>query len=244
MMPVTVKIRRGMARFTSRSPGRLSRHSLSFGEHLDPTRLRLGPMVAHDEHVIGGGRGFESHRHRDLEIVTWVLAGRLDHRDSLGTDRRLGPGSVAVLCAGSGVEHAETAAPGEACRFVQAWLLSDEPGRAPGYAAARVEPSALSAGLVPVASAGAPGARLRLGTAGATLAVTRLAAGERLELAPTPTAPGAQRQVYVAAGALLRSSLAEPLAAGDSLEITDADRLPLLAVQAAVDSELMVWTFC
>ncbi len=245
MMPVTTTIRRGIARFTTREPGRLTRHALSFGEHYDPERVRVGPLVCHDEHVLGAGRGFATHAHADLEIVTWVLSGGLDHRDSLGTERRLGPGSVAVLSAGSGVEHSETAAPGEACRFVQAWLVPDELGRTPSYAAALVEPAALAGGLLPVASGSDPHARVGLGTAGADLRVARLEAGERLGL-PAVAGPGTVRHLYVASGALLRFSLAEPLAAGDAFQSVGPlaeDGHEAVDVVAAVPTELMLWTF-
>ena len=242
MMPVTTEIRRGNARFTTREPGRLTRHALSFGPHYDPERLRIGTMVCHDEHVLGAGRGFTTHAHADLEIVTWVLAGGLDHRDSLGTEQRLGPGSVAVLSAGSGVEHSETAAPGEACRFVQAWLVPDEAGRTPRYSAARVEPAALAGGLLTVASGSDAAARVPVGSAGADLAVARLEAGEQLRLPPVRQ-DAVVRHLYVSTGALLRFSLAEPLAAGDAFTSVGPLEDPEVAVVAAVPTELMVWTF-
>ncbi len=251
MMPVTMDIRRANARFTTREVGRLTRHQLSFGEHYDPERIRFGPLVCHDEHVLGAGRGFADHHHEDLEILTWVLDGGLDHHDSLGTDRVLRRGTLALLSAGSGVEHREVAASGSACRFVQAWLTPDEPGGGATYSTADLGEAEL-AGALRVVAAGAgvdhgvdpgvdPGAPLRLRVAGASLAIGRFAAGAVVELPVTATR--ARRHVLVSAGALLRHSLAEPLAAGDVVELSGEHTERPFVVTTAVPTELMVWTF-
>src|SRR5689334_9158618 len=79
IMSVTVEIRRGSARFVEREVGRVTHHSFSFGEHYDPERLAFGPLVCHDDHLLGSGRGFDTHHHSDLEIVTWVVSGALRH---------------------------------------------------------------------------------------------------------------------------------------------------------------------
>src|SRR5687768_14443694 len=68
ILPVTVEIRRGTHRFKDRAEGRVTLHSFAFGEHYDPERLEFGPMVCHDEHLLGSGRGFDTHRHSNLEI--------------------------------------------------------------------------------------------------------------------------------------------------------------------------------
>lgn len=241
MMPVTVEIRRASASFVDRERGRLTRHAFSFGPHYDPENVAFGPMVCHDDHLLSGGLGFEDHSHADLEIVTWVLRGALRHADSRGglDPDDAGPttvpaGCVAVLSAGSGVVHAETADPDAGpTRFVQVWLTPDASGAEPSYATA---PLTLPDGeLVPVASGHDPAAALRLGTAAATFWVARLPAGGVLTL---PDAP--RQHLYVASGALRRSSLAQPLAEGDSFRISDT---PGVEVTAAVPSELLLWTF-
>ncbi|MCR6032719.1 pirin family protein [Nocardioides sp. zg-579] len=226
-MDVTTEIRRGSARFLTRSPGMVTHHGFSFGEHYDPERLRFGPMVCHDDHHLGAGRGFETHRHSGLDIVTWVVEGRLAHRDSHGHDAVLSPGEVAVLAAGSGVEHAEHATPDGRARFVQVWLAAD-PERAdaePSYAVTPAPAAAPGTGLVELVSP----------QPGAVLSVARLGALETLTL---PAAP--LLHAYVVSGALTRSSLAEPLAAGDAFLFTDE---PAHEVTAAVPTELLVWTF-
>ena len=209
-----------------RGPGRATWHSLSFGEHYDPERLRIGPMVCHDEHLLGDGKGFETHRNDELEIVSWVVSGAVTHVDSLGSRATLGAGRVGHLRAGSGVTHSEVASAPQT-RFVQVWITPDEPGLEPAYSAPEI---ALESGrLVEV---------LRP-TSRSVFSVARLAAGESVTV---PSAP--VRHVYVAAGALLRSSLAEPLTQGDAFVLSDeADAELELTVTAAVETELLVWQF-
>jgi redox-sensitive bicupin YhaK (pirin superfamily) len=223
MMQVTVEIRRGNDRYLTRGDGRFTRHSFAFGEHYDPDNVSFGRLVCHDDHRLGAGVGFEEHPHRDLEIVTWVLSGSLVHTDSGGHAAVVEPGSVQVLSAGSGVTHSEAAGGGGPARFVQAWLTPEETGAAPSYSVRAVD---LPAGeLTEVA---------RIGT-DARFLVARLGAGD------TVTLPDDRLQhVFVAGGALTRSSLAEPLSDGDAFRITDH---PGLALTAAVPTELLVWTF-
>ncbi|WP_228387644.1 MULTISPECIES: pirin family protein [unclassified Nocardioides] len=225
---MTTEIRRSSARFTERYRGRVTHHSFSFGEHYDPERLRLGPMVCHDDHLLARGQGFETHRHSGLDIVTWVVSGALEHTGPVGPDGATGtvvlePGSVAVLRTGSGVEHAEIAV-GSQTRFVQVWLTAaaDAPEQ-PSYDVRPVDLDAAAGALVPVTE-----------VAGATLSAARLDTGSKLLIPGGPLT-----HVYVATGALLRSSLAQPLAAGDAFVFTDE---PAHQVTAAVPTDLLVWT--
>lgn len=201
-------------------------HAFSFGSHYDPDRVGIGPMVVHDEHLLAGGQGFETHHHERLEIVTWVLSGALAHTDSTGTTNVLRPGSVGILSAGSGVDHSEIAAEPQT-RFVQVWLTAEETARAPSYA---VSPVDLVDGSFVEVAAPRPGARF---------AVARLRAGDSVTL------PEARlRHLYVASGALVRNSLAEPLAAGDAYEITaGSDAEDPVTVAAGVSTELLLWSF-
>lgn len=214
-----------------RAPGRLSQHGFSFGQHYDPERLSFGPMVCHDDHVLGRGTGFEEHPHEGLEIVTWVVSGSVVHRDATGGEAVLQAGECGVLSAGAGVRHSEIAGEDGPARFIQVWLRPDDPAAAPGYARAAV-PLAPGAGPVRAVGAGSP---LVVGVAGAALDVVRLDAGETVAL------PAAERvHAYLATGALLRSSLAEPLAAGDALCATGGASYEL---RAAVPTDVLVWSF-
>lgn len=223
IMPVTVEIRRGSARFVTKAPGRSTHHSFSFGEHYDPERLGFGPMVCHDDHLLGSGQGFELHSHADLEIISWVLSGALVHTDSTGAETTVSAGSVAVLKAGSGVEHSEVAATGVGpTRFVQVWLRAEQPGTTPSYDVST--PVLTPNELVEVARP----------QSGSVLSVARLDDGATLVL---PHAP--KLHVFVASGALVRSSMAEPLSPGDAFVMTDE---PDHRVTAAVPTVLLVWS--
>ena len=223
-MPVA--IRRGTDRFVERLPGRLTAHAFSFGSSYDAEHVRFGPMVCHDDHLLRVGEGFPPHDHAGLVIVTWVVSGAVAHSGP-GGDARLEPGQLGVLRTGAGVTHAELAAAPQT-RFVQVWLT--DPDADTGAAAA--EPSydvttpALPPGeLVPVATP----------IPGASLSVVRLGDHQTVTI---PAAP--QTHVFVSRGALLRSSLAEPLHEGDAFLFTDE---PSTELTAGVPSELLVWSF-
>jgi len=209
---MTVEIRRGTARFETRSQGLLTRHSFAFGDRYDPQNVAFGPLVCHDDHLLAAGRGFEEHQHSDVDIVTWVVTGAL--RSEPGGV--LEPGSVAITHAGDGLAHAEVAEV-SGTRFVQAWLRSEG-----GTPSREVRPVALDTGLTVACE-----------LEGATLRIGRFARGETVTLGDAPL-----QHVYVVTGALTRSSLAEPLSAGDAFRITDHTGL---ALTAAAPTELMVW---
>jgi quercetin 2,3-dioxygenase len=221
-MQMSVEIRRGTDRYLTRGEGYFTRHSFSFGGHYDPENISFGPLVCHDDHRLKAGTGFSDHPHRDVEIVTWVLSGSLQHSDSAGHSGVVRPGEVQVLSAGSGVTHAEIAGPEGQVRFVQAWLRPAEAGTPPAYS---ITPVTLAPGELTEV--------VRLGSS--RLLVARLDPGDIVTLPDEPL-----QHAFVAGGALTRSSLAEPLADGDAFRITDT---PGLAVTAAVPTELMVWAF-
>jgi len=231
---VTVIIRRALDRFSTRDSGRQALHSFSFGSSYDPERVSFGPLFALDDHLLGHGRGYDAHEHSDVVLVTWVVFGELIHTDEAGTST-LGTGELAVTRAGSGTTHSEYAG-AAATRFIQMWLRPGGTGAEPVRETAAPDPS--GPGLVPVAgSSGLP-----LDVPGATLSIARLGAGETLRLPGAPLV-----HVFVVTGALLRSSLAEPLAAGDAFEISDESVTAAegrdLSVTAAVPTQLLVWSF-
>jgi redox-sensitive bicupin YhaK (pirin superfamily) len=252
-----VRIRRSDERFSTVGVGIHTRHLLSFGDHYDPARTSLGPLIAHNDEVVEPGAGYAPHRHRGVDIVTWVVSGRLVHRHP-GGEAVLGPGSAQALSAGSGITHeerADTSASGdgdlatrrpplESTRFIQMWLQSDEPDAPPRHTTARFDVEAVSSGLVPIAAgepvAAGPGqpAALPLSVRGAACHVGRLATGSA---GPLPNAR--QVHVFVVEGDLsLRAGGGHDirLANGDSVLITGlADVVGL----AESDATIIVWTF-
>lgn len=218
----------GSDRSSETAPGRLTRHSFSFGPHYDPANLGFGPLVCHNDDLLDAGSGYADHPHTELEIVTWVLEGALVHTDSTGARHVLEAGRAQVLSAGSGIRHSEVADPQSGrCRFVQAWLTPSEPGTAPAYVLGQAPQP--GSGLVEVAG----GDGLPIGTVGARLKVARLAAGGSIVLPDDP-----RQHVFAATGAVSVAGL--ELRAGDAVRLTDE---PGHRVTAAEESELLVWTF-
>ena len=227
-----IDVRRAGDRFATRLDWLDSRHSFSFGPHYDAGNTHHGLLLVNNDDRVDAGTGFETHPHRDMEIVTWVLSGSLVHQDSTGNNGVVYPGLAQRMSAGTGILHSEKA-DRDPVHFVQMWVLPDEAGIDPGYEQLEVDDELLRGGLVPVAS-GRPGheAAIRIRNRSAALHAARLREAASVEL---PEAPFVH--LYVAAGDVELEGTGT-LFAGDAARLTATGGQRVTAMGPA---EILAW---
>lgn len=224
-----VDIRRADDRGASTTDWLQSRHSFSFADYYDPANTHHGSLLVNNDDIVAPGAGFDTHPHRDMEIVTWVLSGQLAHADSMGNSGVIYPGLAQRMSAGTGVEHSErNGSDSEPVHFVQMWVLPDTAGVTPSYQQQEIE---LAETLTPIAS-GARDAAVTLHNRNATLYGARLRPGDAIEL------PEARYvHLFVARGTVtLEGSGA--LAEGDAARLTGSGGQ---RVAADTEAEILVW---
>lgn len=227
-----IDVRPAAKRFHTKIDWLDSWHSFSFGDHRDPANVNHGLLIVSNDDMVAPASGFGTHPHRDMEIVTWVLEGTLEHRDSEGNHALIRPGLAQRMSAGTGIRHSEwNPSPDEPVRLIQMWVLPDRKGIAPGYQEADVSDALGAGGLVKIAS-GAGDAAVHIHQAEATMYVARLAADESVTL------PEARHvHVFVAVGAVTLDGTG-PLAEGDAVRLTDEEPR---TITATIPSEVIVW---
>ena len=130
-----------------------SRHSFSFGEYFDPSHMGHRTLRVINDDRVAPGAGFGAHPHHDMEILSYVLEGALEHKDSLGNGSIIRPGEIQHMRAGSGVVHSEyNPSPTEATHFLQIWIVPGQRGLTPAYGQYRFDTAKAAAGFVLLAS--------------------------------------------------------------------------------------------
>lgn len=233
-MAGTVEIRRAADRAITKTSWLNSRHSFSFGDHYDPHNTHHGVLLVNNDDTVEPAGGFDTHPHRDMEIVTWVLDGSLAHHDSAGNHGLVYPGLAQRMSAGSGILHSEkNDSATESVHFVQMWVLPDMSGIAPGYQQCEIADDLLDGRLVTIAS-GMSGhaAAITIRNRSAALHGARPRPGDGFEL---PAAP--HLHLFVARGRVDVDGVGG-LAEGDAARFT-ASSGPRLT--ASEPSEILVW---
>ena len=205
-----------------------SRHTFSFGEHYDPDRAGFRALrVINDDHV-APGKGFGTHGHRDMEIISYVLEGELSHKDSMGTGSVIRPGEVQRMSAGTGVLHSEENPSRERpVHFLQIWIIPEKPGIKPSYEQKAFPASERRGKLRLVASRDGREGSVTIHQDAAVYAGL-LEKGERVTYEPRP---GRHAWVHVARGEVELNG--KKLGEGDGAAVSDEKRLDLAAPGSA-----------
>lgn len=203
-------------------------HSFSFAEYHDPRHMGFGPLRVINEDRVEPGMGFGTHGHRDMEIISYVLEGELEHRDSLGNGSVIRPGHVQRMSAGTGVMHSEyNPSRDKPVHFLQIWIEPSHRGLAPSYEERDFSPGQKRGRLCLLASPDGAGDSVKIHQDARLHAV--LLDGD--EQAGLELAPGRKAYVHVARGRVEANG--QVLSAGDALKLVDEPRLELRQGEAA-----------
>ena len=234
---MTVRIVRGDERGHWWNEWLDSRQSFPATGNFDLAANAHGLLMIHNDDIVDAGEGFDTHQHRNMEILTWVLEGSVVHQDSAGNSGLIHRGLAQRMSAGTGILHSErngsTRRQRRRLRVVQMWVPPDEYGVAPSYEELDVATELDGGNLVPIAS-GAPGvdSAIRIGNRNATFHVARLAPGDSITV---PDAPFGH--VYLADGSVEFEGHGR-LDAGDAVRLTGTGGH---RVSATAPSEILLW---
>ncbi len=233
-MDNSIEIKRSSSRFHTDIDWLDSWHSFSFGSHYDPNNTGHGQLVVNNDDVVRAGTGFGTHAHADMEIVTWILDGELEHRDSLGTVGIIKPGEAQRMSAGTGVRHSE-ANPSSTndVHLIQMWVLPDAKGIEPSYEQKSLGEFLTRNELVPIASGKDHPGAVAIHQRDAVLWVGRLDPGGSVDI---PDAPFVH--IYIARGSAQIGAEAQ-LKVGDAARLTQAGVHKLVANDE--NTEILIW---
>ena len=212
-----------------------SRHSFSFGPHYDPKNTHHGLLLVSNDDLVRASSGFQTHPHKDMEIVTWVLEGELEHKDTLGNKGVIYPGLAQRMSAGRGIWHSEiNPSDKNQVHFVQMWVVPDTESIEPSYQQVDVNSQLRKGGLIPIASGRGYDSAITIRQRHATLWAGRLMAGESLRLPDVKFV-----HLFVATGSATLENEGT-LAAGDAVRLVAAGPRHLSAGSRA-GCETLIW---
>ncbi|OON62863.1 quercetin 2,3-dioxygenase [Massilia sp. KIM] len=210
-----------------------SRHTFSFGHYYDPKHMGFGPLRVINEDNVAPGRGFDSHGHRNMEIISYVLDGALEHKDSMGNGSVLRYGDVQRMSAGSGVVHSEyNHSKTEGVHFLQIWIEPNVQGGDPGYEEKHFDVASKTGRLRLIASPDGREGSVSL-RQDAEIYATILNGGDPLTHL---LRAGRQAYVHVVRGSVTVNGVA--LSGGDALKVSEEAQVVLAD---AVDTEVLVF---
>jgi hypothetical protein len=210
-----------------------SHHSFSFADYYDPAHMGFGPLRVINEDRVAPGMGFGTHGHRDMEIISYVLDGALEHKDSMGNGSVLRPGDVQRMSAGRGVMHSEFNHSREALvHFLQIWIEPEVHGIAPGYEEKHFDATSKRGRLRLVASRDGREGSVKIHQ-DAFVYATLLGGAERVT---HQLAPGRRAYVHVARGSLAANG--QTLASGDALKAAGVGEIVL---ERGAEAEALVF---
>jgi redox-sensitive bicupin YhaK (pirin superfamily) len=205
-----------------------SRHTFSFGHYFDDKHTGFGPLLVINEDKVKPGQGFGTHGHRDMEIISYVLDGALEHKDSLGTGSVLHYGDVQRMSAGTGVRHSEfNHSKTEGVHFLQIWIEPSEKGIPPSYEEKNFAPESKTGQLRLIASHDGRDGSVLIHQ-DASIFATIINGGDVLE---HQLAAGRTAYVHVVRGAVTVNGA--ELKGGDALKITAESAVSLAKAEAA-----------
>ena len=199
-----------------------SRHTFSFGSYYDPAHMGFGNLRVINEDKVAPGQGFPTHSHRDMEIISYVIDGALEHKDSIGNGSIIRPGDVQRMSAGTGISHSEyNASKDSPVHFLQIWVLPGKQGIEPGYEQTYFSPEEKQGKLRLVGSHDGRDGSITIHQ-DVNLYATQLAIGERVNYRLE-----ANRVVWLQ---VVRGSMTlngQLLSLGDGAAITDVENLSI-----------------
>jgi quercetin 2,3-dioxygenase len=208
-------------------------HSFSFADYHDPEHMGFGALRVINEDRVAPGTGFGTHGHRDMEIISYVLAGELEHKDSMGNGSIIRPGNVQRMSAGKGVLHSEyNPSRAEGVHFLQIWIEPNVRGIPPSYEEKHFDAASKRGQLRLIASPDGRDGSVTIHQ-DARVYATVLDDADRVSIS---LEAGRRAYVHVARGTLTANG--ERLEAGDALKVIDA---PEVVLERANDAEALVF---